>query len=135
MIQVVFKDLERSELAREAAMERMEAIVARFPDLKPSRITVTLSMQNSPIQSGPDMFTVKVYCRGGRYRDILLEKSASNLYVALADVVEHMLERLNRFTDRRRIKERTRARRFAKSSALASLHSSLDHQPPHRKSG
>ncbi|NJL23972.1 MAG: HPF/RaiA family ribosome-associated protein [Calothrix sp. SM1_5_4] len=114
MIQVIFKDLETSELAREAAIERIDAVVERFPDLADARLVVTLSMQNSPIQAGPDEFTVKVHCRGGRYHGLTLEKSAPNLYAALADVVEHMLERLNRFTDRVRIKGREKARKLAR---------------------
>ncbi len=111
MIQILFKSLERSELACEAVEERLESLMERFPDLRLSRIAVTLSMENSPLKAGPDLFTVKVFCRGGRYKDILLEKSAPNLYAALADVVDHMLERLNRFGDRTRVKRRTQARR------------------------
>jgi hypothetical protein len=113
MIQVVFKDLHKSELAKEVALERIEPVVERFPALSEGKITVTLSMQNSPNQAGPDLFTVKVFCRSGRYRGLAMEKSGPNLYVALADVAEHMLERLNRFGDRARVKGRERARRLA----------------------
>lgn len=42
-----------------------------------------------------------------------LEKSDSSLYVALAEVVDHVLEKLNRFGDRLRVKERTKARKIA----------------------
>lgn len=112
MIQVLFKRLDKSEMAKDAAVERFESVIEQFPDLKESKLIVTLSMENSPRQTGPDLFTVKVYCRGGRYRGITLEKSAPNLYAALADVVEHMLERLNRFGDRSRVKTREKARRL-----------------------
>ena len=114
MIQVIFKDLDTSELAKEVALDRMQSVVDRFPDLSESRMAVTLSMQNSPIQAGPDVFTVKVHCRGGRYRGLTLEKSGPNLYAALADVVDHMLERLNRFGDRSRVRSRESARRIAR---------------------
>lgn len=114
MIQVIFKDLEKSELAAEAAVSRLQDVVDRFPGLSAARMTVTLSMLNSPLQPGPDLFSVKVYCRGGRYRGLTLEKSAPNLYAALADVVEHMLERLNRFGDRARVRRRLKARRFSR---------------------
>lgn len=43
-----------------------------------------------------------------------LEKSDASLYVALADLVDHMLEKLNRFGDRARMKERTRARKIVR---------------------
>jgi ribosome-associated translation inhibitor RaiA len=111
MIAVIFKNLDKSELAREAATERMASVIEKFPDLKASRIRVTLEMENSPIHAGPDLFNVKVHVASGRYRDVRLEKSAPNLYVALADVVEHMLEKLNRFGDRTRVKERAKARK------------------------
>lgn len=114
MIKVVFKNLEKSELAREVAVERLQAVVERFPDLEKSEVTVTLSMQNSRLQPGPDVFTVKVYCKGGRYRGVTMEKSAGNMYTALADVVDHMLERLNRFGDRSRVRQRGRARKLVR---------------------
>jgi len=114
MTQIIFKNLQKSELAKEVALERIDVVVERFPDLSSSSLVITLSMQNSPEQAGPDEFTVKVYCRGGRYRGITLEKSGPNLYAALADVVEHMLERLNRFGDRARVKGREKARKLAR---------------------
>lgn len=110
MISVVFKGLDKSDLAREAATERMTAIAEKFPDLKESQITMTLAMDNSPHHAGPDLFTVKVNVSGGKYGGVRLEKSATNLYAALADVVDHMLEKLNRFGDRSRVKERNDAR-------------------------
>ncbi len=111
MIHIVFKDMEKSELAKEAVRERFEGLLERFPDLSASRLAVTLSMENSPHKAGPDLFTVKAFCRGGRYKGLTLKKSAPNLYAALADVVDHMLERLNRFGDRQRVKLRQQARR------------------------
>jgi len=110
MIKIIFKNLDPSDLAREAAIERMEAIVEKFPDLQNSAILITLEMLNSPIHAGPDLFSVKVHVRSGRYRGVRLEKSAPNLYIALAHVVDHLLEMLNRFGDRARVRERHRAR-------------------------
>ena len=110
MMQVIFKNLERSELAIEAVTERLRSAIDRFPDLPGSHISVTLEMHNSPLQAGPDLFTVALHIKSGRYRGIRLTKSASNLYVALADIVEHLLEKLNRFGDRSRVKLRNQAR-------------------------
>ena len=110
MIQVKFKNLEKSEMAREAVQERVEVLTKKFPDLSGSKIQVTLEMENSPSQAGPDLFKVKLHVSRARYDGITVEKSDSNLYVALAEVVDHMLEVLNRFGDRARVKERKRAR-------------------------
>lgn len=114
MIQVKFKNLEKSEMAREAAQERIEALIAKFPDLSKSKIQITLEMENSPSQAGPDIFKVKCHVSGARYDGVTIEKEGSNLYVALADVIEHMLENLNRFGDKARVKERTKARQIAR---------------------
>ena len=121
MYKVVFKNLEKSELAREAAMQRMDFVVKRFPDLNESQITLTLEMENSPQQAGPDLFRVSFHVKGGRYRDVRLEKTASNFYVALADLVEHTLEKLNRFGDRHRVKERAFTRKPRPEKVNASV--------------
>ena len=118
MIQVKFKNLDRSEIAREAAHERIESLVEKFYDLYESKIQVTLEMENSPVQAGPDLFKVKVHVFRGRYDGITVEKSDSNLYVALAEVVDHMLEVLNRYGDRARVKERKRARELIKKTEI-----------------
>ena len=116
MIQVKFKNLEKSEMAREAVNDRIESLMEKFPDLSESKIQVTLEMENSPTQAGPDLFNVKVFVAGGRYRDITIERGNLSLFVALAEVVDHMLESLNRFGDRIRVKERNRARQIAREA-------------------
>lgn len=112
MIQVKFKNLEKSEAARDAVHERVVTLTEKFPDLAQSKIQVTLEMENSPTQAGPDLFKTKLYVSGGRYDRITVEKSNSNLYIALAEVVEHMLEVLNRYGDRARVVERKKARQL-----------------------
>jgi len=112
MIKVHFKNLEKSELAREAAIERFETVRERFPELHRCNMQVTLSMENSPLNPGPDLFAVKVHCKGGIYSGVVLEKSAPNLYAALADTVEYMLERLNRHSDKKRVRSRKKDRKF-----------------------
>ena len=111
---IKFKNLEKSEIAREAVRSRMDPLIEKFEDLKGCRILVTLEMENSPLQAGPDHFKVKVHIANGRYRDITVEKEETNLYVALAEVAEHMLEVLNRFGDRNRVKGRKKARELVK---------------------
>lgn len=120
MIQIKFKNLEKSEMAREAVFDRMEALENKFPDLKEGKMLVTLEMENSPTQAGPDYFKVKVYVSSGRYRGVKVEKANSNIYIALAEVIDHMLEKLNRFGDRLRVKERKQARQVTKLTQATS---------------
>lgn len=116
MIQIKFKNLEKSEMAREAVQERIETLIEKFPDLSQCKIQITLEMENSPLQAGPDLFKVKLHVVRGRYDGITVEKSDASLYVALAEVVDHMLEKLNRFGDRQRVQERTKARKIVREA-------------------
>lgn len=114
MITVKFKNLDASELAREAVTERMSSLIEKFPDLKTCRIVTLLEMENSPLKPGPDLFTVKLQVLNGRYRGVTISKSDGNLYVAVAAVAENLLERLNRFGDRARVKNLRQARNVMK---------------------
>jgi ribosome-associated translation inhibitor RaiA len=118
MIQIKFKNLSKSELVRHGVQERIDALIEKFEDLMESHIQVTLEMENSPIQAGPDFFKVKLHITRGRYDGVIIEKSASSLYVALADVFDHSLEVLNRCSDRARVKQRKKARDFKKDLAV-----------------
>ncbi|MCB0390894.1 MAG: hypothetical protein KDD58_06380 [Bdellovibrionales bacterium] len=111
MTRVIFKDLEKSELAKNAAEEYLSEVVQKFPDLNGSHYTLTLSMQNSPLQAGPDLFTAKFYCKSGKYKGVIMQRSSSNLYKALSDLSNSMLERLNRFGDKKRVKSIKKARK------------------------
>lgn len=114
MIQVKFKNLDKSEIARDAVHERIETLVEKFPDLNESKIQVTLEMENSRLQAGPDLFRVKVYVSRGRYDGVTIEKANSNIYVALAEVVDRMLEVLNRLGDRGRVRAKKQAREITR---------------------
>lgn len=126
MIHIIYKNLKRSTLVKEVVTQRIQSVIERFPALKDSRIHITLEMHNSPFQARPDLFSVKVHVNDGRYRGVRLEKSAQNLYAALADVVEHTLEKLNRFGDRSRVKERGRARKIVARAESSESMSKFD---------
>lgn len=117
MIILVFKNMEKSVYVSDLATEKINAIVERFPLLNESKIRLTLSMDNSPFQAGPDSFSAKAVIKGGKYDGIILEKTSENLYSALADLVEHTLERLNRFGDKKRIKNINSKRKILKANA------------------
>ncbi len=119
MIEVKFKNLEKSEIIKTNVEDRMELLIEKFPDLTESKIQVTLEMENSPIKAGPDLFKVKLFVKKGRYNGIAINKQNANLYIALADLVDHMLERLNRFGDKVRVKEISKARKLQKKFKIA----------------
>lgn len=109
-MKINFKNLEKSELAREAVNERFAGFFVKFPDLSASDLHITLEMENSPHHAGPDLFNVKVHVHKGKYSGVVVKKSRTNLYEALADVCEHLLESLNRHGDRKRVRRLHQAR-------------------------
>ncbi len=113
MIAIKFKNLEKSEIVKTVVEERMDTLLEKFPDLGQSKISIQLSMENSPKQAGPDLFKVKVHISKGRYSGVTCEKSDGNLYVALAEVIDHLLECFNRHGDRNRVVQIKKQRRFA----------------------
>lgn len=119
MIKINYKKLTKSEMINEKVNERLPAIVDKFPELSKSTLTVLLEMENAPTQAGPDLFKVKLFISGGKYNEIVIEKSDAHIYVALADVIEHLLEILNRFGDKERVINRNKERRFLQSDRNA----------------
>lgn len=115
MIKLIFKNLENSSLVREIVQDRLGHIQEKFPDLKKHRIYVTLSMDNSSFQAGPDEFGVKVHIAGQKFGSLTIEKKAASLYIALAEVSEAILELLNRRTDKLRVKSRSQSRTTLRS--------------------
>jgi len=111
MVRVHFKDLDASQLAKDVLFERLHDAAVRFPELKQHRLVATLSMENSPLHRGPDVFGVKLNISGPKFKNIILEKKAANLYLAAAQMQESLLERLNRYADKKRVKSRTRQRK------------------------
>ena len=116
MFRVDFKNLEKSSLAVSAVEERLSPILDRFPTVDLEKIRITLSMDNSPTQAGPDLFKVKIHVTHGPLRGLILQKSAANLYLALNDVSEKLHERIHRITDKKRKVKRQQKRKYKKKS-------------------
>lgn len=112
MIRVVFKNVIKSDLVKEAVKQRISSVIAKFPDLNPGLIHVTVEMKNSPLQPGPDLFTIACQIHKCRYRGIRIQKSGANLYSALHVMIDHLLYKLNTAGDRIRVRERAKARRI-----------------------
>lgn len=116
MVQVQFKNLKKSDILEGLALERITHIVEKFEGLKKGKIKMLLEMENSPFKKGPDYFKVKLFVLGGRYSGLKIEKAHETFHTALADLMEHMLEALNRFGDRIRVKKIKMERLFLKRS-------------------
>lgn len=113
MIRVVFKNMESSELTKFAVVEKLKPFMSKFPDLRAGLIHVTVEMHNSPAKAGQDLYSIKAHIHGGRYHGVRLEKSSAKLHAALSEISDHLLEKLNRYGDRIRVKQRSRERRLS----------------------
>ncbi len=116
MIDVRFKNLEKSDMLESAVRERVEAVIEKFTDIERSRVVVTLEMENSRTQAGADLFNVRVMISEGRYKDVIVTKSDANIYVALGEVTDVLLDKLNRVGDKARVKQRNQAREINEAS-------------------
>jgi ribosome-associated translation inhibitor RaiA len=112
MISINFKNLDKSELIKDVVHESLSPLIEKFPQLRNSKITVTLEMENSPFQAGPDLFKVKLHVANGRFKGVTITKADSNIYRALAEIVDHLLEKFNRTGDKERVKKINKARRI-----------------------
>lgn len=122
---ISFKNLEPSQLARESVLERILAVTEKFPELDENQVKIVLEMKNSKLQPGPDMFSIQLHIAAGRYENIKITKSSANLYVALAEVCDRLLSLLNRHGDRTRVKSIKQARRLKMTKPESDLESDL----------
>ena len=111
MIKITFKNLEKSSLAVDIVLEKMNAVIEKFPELNKHSIQITLNMNNSSSQAGPDEFGIRFQIKGKKFNGLIVEKRAKTLYIAIADLNEALLELLNRRIDKLRVKSRTQSRK------------------------
>lgn len=85
MIEVIFESLERSELARQTAMERVEQAVRQSAGLSGENIKVFLGSKLSDDPSTQDLFLVRVVVGHGGDRPVFTASSPS-LFSALEEI-------------------------------------------------
>jgi ribosome-associated translation inhibitor RaiA len=117
MIKIIFKNLEKSQLASDVVTEKFSSLMSKFGDLETHTVEVYLEMENSLLKAGRDVFSVKVILKGQKYGGIVVEKKNVNLYIALDDLLLVLQQRLNKKGDKVRVRARTNLRR--QKTALA----------------
>jgi ribosome-associated translation inhibitor RaiA len=110
-MKIVFKNLKNSDLVSRAVKDRFAPLLDKFPQLQSHRLTVTLEMENSPVKPGRDSFSAKVLVDGRKFHSLNLRRRSNNLYAALAEVTDGMLELLSRAGQKNRMRRRREQRR------------------------
>lgn len=118
MVRVVFKNLEKSEFIKDMVSEKINHTLEKFPELENATATVTVGMENSPFQAGPDLFQVRVILLARGLKPIVLEKQAASPYQATSVLTDRLFEVLHRAVERRREKSRSERRRWKGSPHL-----------------
>lgn len=118
-MKIVFKNLEHSDLVKKFVEDRFESLTEKFPHLRTHKMTVTLEMENSPVKPGRDSFSARVLVEGRKYRGLNFTRSSQNLYAAVADSVDGMLELLNRAGERYRVRSRRQTRKAMEMLRMA----------------
>ncbi len=106
MINIFFKNIEKSQLAVDIVKERINRVSAKFPDLKTHTINVILFVDNSVVRPGLDSYGIKLLISGKKYGGIIIEKTNQSLYTALDEIIDVILEAINRKGDKQRIRNR-----------------------------
>lgn len=107
MIEIVFNNLERSELVTELVTDRALSAVARHPGLEHSNLVITIGRQCISDPSRPDLFTVELLIQKGLFDGIVLKAESSNFFEALDEVQRVLPDRLNQMDGSRFSKEKS----------------------------
>ncbi len=100
MFRIVFKNMESSQLAKDFLQQKITLIIDKFPLLQGHRITITVEMENSPQQAGPDLFTLSSFVSGKNFRGLKIKKSSENFYHAAAELFDGLNELLGQESHR-----------------------------------
>lgn len=111
MLRVVFKNLRKSKFAEEIVSSRINSVLEKFPEYKPSSATAILEMENSPLQAGPDDYRIKLVLTDKSMSPIVLQMTSGHLYQAASMLSDRLLEVLHRAVEKRRDVRRFRRRR------------------------
>ncbi len=118
MLDIILKNVEDAEQARQLVHERFEPLVRRFPDLKAHRITVVLEEnRSSRSRHGSRLLSVKATVDGGKYRAMTLARMADSLHAATAEVVARLRTMLNHAASKARQRSRYRFKPLVPSAA------------------
>jgi ribosome-associated translation inhibitor RaiA len=103
MLNIILRNVEDAEQARQLVHERFEPLVRRFPDLREHRITVVLEEDpDRRGRHGSRSLSVKATVDGSRYRAMTLARMTDSLHAGIADVAARLRTMLNRAASKAR---------------------------------
>jgi ribosome-associated translation inhibitor RaiA len=112
MVNVVFKNLEKSTMVRDIVAGKLERVLEKFPRFATTLATVSVCTENSRVAGPPHYYSVKLRVQAKGLRPIIVEKKAVSLYAAVAELTDHALEILHRTVEKRRDQVRSSRREW-----------------------
>ncbi len=111
MVRVVFRNIEKSELMKDAIETKVSHILAKFPGLQNATTTVIAT-------PGPDSYHVKVVLLSRGLKPVILERDGEDANHAFSHLADRLFEVLHRSLERRREKTRSERRKWKESAHL-----------------
>lgn len=99
MMQIKFKNLEPSQLAKEAVQEKMASLYSEYDFLNFCRIRVNIELMSNRSVDRPDLFAVSFHIVEGKCVGLKLQQSDPNLHDALGRLVEQIRQRLRQMSE------------------------------------
>jgi ribosome-associated translation inhibitor RaiA len=118
MINIVFKNLQSSDLIRQTIEQQLNDVFAKFPRLSNVKASVIIDMYNSQFKKGPDLYGIKLKLNSQKIRNLFVEKKASNIYFATAELRDSLVEILARKLTKLRSKSFKKSRKLKKGQPL-----------------
>jgi len=81
-------------------LERIKPVLQKFSLLQSHQMKITLEIENSPKQAGPDVYSVCTLIHGKKYKNFLIKKKSNDFYRALAEIVDGLQFHLSKANDR-----------------------------------
>jgi ribosome-associated translation inhibitor RaiA len=112
MVKVIFKNLEKSDLIRKIAAEKVEKALQKYAVVDPLASTVILSREHSREHSGLDEYSVKLMVGARGHKPVIVEKRSTSMMVALATVLDRAMDLLHQSLAKERLGVRHERRRW-----------------------
>jgi|GEM_PF-4594504 len=112
MVKVIFKNLQKSEQVRSAAIEKVEKAIDKFALLEPVASTVILSRGQSRAHAGEAEFGVKLVLGGRGRKQFVVQKYGHSIQQVLSMALDCALELLLESFAKERVALRSERRRW-----------------------
>ena len=89
-IQYIFRHLDQSEFVKKFAQDHVERLLSKYKGTPNLNGIVKLEMENSPQQSGKDVFSCEILLSSPQHGKLIVKKRTANMYEAIAEATDKL---------------------------------------------